>query len=203
MHRHTQGLLHRSERVKALLRKDCITQSEIAARVGVTRERVRQIAQHFEFATGTQRRAVCRINKARHRVFASPLFAGFREACKQRSLSAEPLPLHSDLRSFQLRAALVNDLKVALKVSSYNVRGYCCISSVRRSVLKRFEVFAYLLPDKRWLLLPRELAPTFPTMFALEPNLDGIGITNERRHDYHNFIDAWHLLEAQPRAICA
>jgi hypothetical protein len=43
--RHTLSVVHRKANlIRAMLERDCITQAEIARRIGLTRERVRQLA---------------------------------------------------------------------------------------------------------------------------------------------------------------
>src|SRR5262245_3499655 len=58
---HTQSTYHRqAKRIKALLAQECMTLEEIGKRIGVTRERVRQIAQLIGVDTSpASRTTVC------------------------------------------------------------------------------------------------------------------------------------------------
>jgi Sigma-70, region 4 len=57
---HRRGVLHRKcQRLRALLARDCLTFREIARRMGVSQERIRQIAQQLGAKTGHARRKDC------------------------------------------------------------------------------------------------------------------------------------------------
>lgn len=66
--RHTRSVLHQKGRlIRAMLERTCITHAEIAGRIGVTRERVRQLAQQMGFTAGRSRHAVCRMERQQRR----------------------------------------------------------------------------------------------------------------------------------------
>ena len=61
---HTKGVFHKqSGRIRALLAENCLTFTEIGSRLGVTRERVRQIAKILETAPGVERMKTCTLNR--------------------------------------------------------------------------------------------------------------------------------------------
>src|SRR5260370_36552934 len=62
--RHTLSVFHRKAKlIRAMLEPNCITHAEIARRIGVTRERVRQLALQMGFADGRTRHAICRLER--------------------------------------------------------------------------------------------------------------------------------------------
>src|SRR5260370_32720957 len=62
--RHTLSVVHRKGKlIRAMLERDCITHAEIARRIGLTRERVRQLALKMGFADGRSRHAICRMER--------------------------------------------------------------------------------------------------------------------------------------------
>src|SRR5579863_4623532 len=64
--RHTLSIAHRKAKlIRAMLERNCITHAEIARRIGVTRERARQLALKMGFADGRSRHAICRMERRR------------------------------------------------------------------------------------------------------------------------------------------
>src|SRR5207245_11633779 len=64
--RHTLSVVHRKGKlIRAMLERNCITHAEIARRIGLTRERVRQLALQLGFADGRSRHAICRMERRR------------------------------------------------------------------------------------------------------------------------------------------
>src|SRR5258708_121597 len=64
--RHTLSVVHRKGKlIRAMLERDCITHAEIARRIGLTRERGRQLALKMGFADGRSRHAICRMERRR------------------------------------------------------------------------------------------------------------------------------------------
>ena len=64
--RHTLSAIHRKGKlIRAMLERNCITHAEIARRIGLTRERVRQLALQMGFAAGRSRHAICRMERRR------------------------------------------------------------------------------------------------------------------------------------------
>src|SRR5260370_570744 len=62
--RHTLSAVHRKGKlIRAMLERNCITHAEIARRIGLTRERVRQLALQMGFADGRSRHAICRMER--------------------------------------------------------------------------------------------------------------------------------------------
>src|SRR5260370_8252502 len=68
-----------------MLERNCITHAEIARRIGVTRERVRQRALQMGFADGRSRHAICRMERRKKEM------AEFFVQAQKRGFEVEPL----------------------------------------------------------------------------------------------------------------
>src|SRR5690348_6136494 len=84
--RHTLSVLHRKAKlIRAMLERNCITHAEIARRISVTRERVRQLALQMGFADGRSRHAICRMERRKKEM------AEFFVEAQKRGFQVEPL----------------------------------------------------------------------------------------------------------------
>src|SRR5258707_7827587 len=87
---HTLSVFHRKAKlIRAMLERNCITHAEIARRIGVTRERVRQLALQMGFADGRSRHAICRMERRRKEM------AEFFVEAQKRGFAVEPLGTRS------------------------------------------------------------------------------------------------------------
>jgi len=89
--RHTLSVIHRKGKlIRAMLERDCITHAEIARRIGLTRERVRQLALKMGFADGRSRHAICRMERRRKEMAeffcASAKNAALKSNCSGRGM---------------------------------------------------------------------------------------------------------------------
>ena len=79
--RHTISVFHKKAKLlRAMLERNCITHSEIAKRIGLSRERVRQLALRMGFVDGRSRHAICRVErrkKAMPEIFVKAEERGF------------------------------------------------------------------------------------------------------------------------------
>jgi len=89
-HRHTLSVVHRKGKlIRAMLERDCITHAQIARRIGLTRERVRQLALKMGFADGRSRHAICRMERRRKEMaefFVQAQSAGLKSNCSGRGV---------------------------------------------------------------------------------------------------------------------
>src|SRR5438445_12572050 len=84
--RHALSVFHRKAKlIRAMLERNCITHAEIARRIGLTRERVRQLALQMGFAEGRSRHAICRMERRKRAMSESLLEAA------RRGVPVEPL----------------------------------------------------------------------------------------------------------------
>ena len=88
--RHTLSVFHRKAKlIRAMLERNCITHAQIARRIGLTRERVRQLALKMGFADGRSRHAICRMERRRKEMaefFVQAQSAGLKSNCSGRGV---------------------------------------------------------------------------------------------------------------------
>ena len=180
--RHAVSVFHKKAKlIRAMLERNCITHAEIARRIGLSRERVRQLALRMGFSDGKSRHAICRIERRRK---AMPEF--FVKA-KERGFAVEPLGRKS---------AYINGMICVQRQACWRAvgqRGYeYKYLSIRRPSI-RFDICAWRLPDGPFLILPKKLVGFRQTVFTpKESDHPGTAITS---HHYREYIERWSLLE--------
>jgi hypothetical protein len=180
-HFHARSVVHRKGMlIRAMLERDCITHAEIARRIGVTRERVRQLALQLGFATGRSRHAVCRMARQKKTM------AEFFVQAQKRGFEVELLGRKSAYINGKLcvqRNACWHDL---------GQKGYEYTYLSFRPPEGRFDICAWKLPDGRFLILPKNLAPSGQTTF--NPEESKHPGTASSSHHYRQHIEKWSLL---------
>jgi len=169
-----------------MLERDCITHAEIAGRIGLTRERVRQLALKMGFADGRSRHAICRVERRRKEM------AEFFVAAQQRGFSVEPLGRKRAYINGKIciqRQACWHDMAKGKYTYTF--------LSIRQPSVK-FDICAWKLPDGRFLILPRKLVGFAQTSFNPEES-DRLG-TNSSSHYYRDYLERWSLLGRPRRA---
>src|SRR5260370_26261781 len=145
--RHTLSVFHRKGKlIRAMLERNCITHAEIARRIGVTRERVRQLALQIGFADGRSRHAICRMERRRKEM------AEFFVEAQKRGFAVEPLGTRSAYINGKLcvqREAGWHDI-----VNSDHKYTYVSV----RQPEARFDICGCKLTQGRVLVLPHKLA---------------------------------------------
>jgi len=183
--RHTLSVVHRKAKlIRAMLERNCITHAEIARRIGLTRERVRQRALQMGFADGRSRHAICRMERRRKEM------AEFFVEAQRRGFAVEPLGAKSAYINGKLcvqRKACWHDVP-----KSYRKYTYLSICPPRG----RFDFCAWKLPDGRFLILPRKLTGFRQTTF--NPEESQRPGTASSSHYYREYIERWSLL-GRPR----
>src|SRR5260370_25336897 len=183
--RHTLSVVHRKGKlIRAMLERDCITHAEIAGRIGLTRERVRQLALKMGFADGRSRHAICRMERRKKEM------AEFFVQAQKRGFEVELLGT---------RTAYINGkLCIQRKACWHDVgRGeykYTYLSI--RQPRSRFDICAWKLPDGRFLILPKKLTGFRQTTF--NPEQISHHATPNSSHYYRQHIERWSLL-GRPR----
>jgi hypothetical protein len=184
---HTLSVVHRKAKlIRAMLERNCITHAEIARRIGVTRERVRQLALQMGFADGRSRHAICRMERRRKEM------AEFFVEAQKRGFAVEPLATSSAYINGKLciqRHACWHDVGKGKYRYTY--------LSIRQPSVK-FDICAWKLPDGRFLILPRKLVGFTQTTFNPEES-DRLG-TNSSSHYYRDYVERWSLLGRPRRA---
>jgi predicted XRE-type DNA-binding protein len=182
---HTRSVFHRKARlIRAMLERNCITQAEIGRRIGVTRERVRQLALQMGFADGRSRHAICRMARRKKEM------AEFFVEAQERGFQVEPLGTRSAYINGQLcvqRQACWHDMGKGKHKYTY--------LSIHQPTV-RFDICAWKLPDGRFLILPKKLVDFRQTTFNPEES-ERLG-TASSSHYYREYIERWSLL-GRPR----
>ena len=201
---HLRGAWHRNHRrILALLEKPCITYSEIALRLGLSRERVRQIARDFtNHDTGHERVKMCSFSKSYQEWEQYPRI----KSLGQVNPKLELLPIHRlydfpPKRRLLVRKLLINGYVCCLRSASH--RKYQCSPGFEVVIYGKglpseveYALF-YLAAKDCWFVFPRERVPRNRTSFILRPDIiqpGQSGYTISIRHDYQSYLNAWHLL---------
>ena len=179
--RHTLSVFHRKAKlIRAMLERNCITHAEIARRIGLSRERVRQLALRMGFADGKSRHAICRIERRRKAM------AEFFVKAEEHGFAVEPLGAKS--------AYINGKICVQRQACWRNIgkRGYQYTYICIRRPVSRFDICAWKLPDGRFLILPKEQVGFRQTVFnAEESSHPGSATTS---HYYREYIERWNVL---------
>jgi len=183
--RHVLSVFHRKAKlIRAMLERDCITHAEIARRIGVTRERVRQLALQMGFADGRSRHAICRMERRRREM------GEFFVEAQKRGFAVEPLGG---------RRAYINGKLCVQRKACWHDIGKTGYKYTYLSICRpggRFDICGWKLPDGRFLILPRKLIGFQQTTFNPEES-DHLG-TASSSHYYREHIEKWSLL-GRPR----
>ena len=179
--RHAVSVFHRKAKlIRAMLERDCITHAEIARRIGLTRERVRQLALQMGFADGRARHAVCRMARLQKQL------AEFFVKAQERGYPVEPLGA---------RSAYINGMLCVQRLACWhesgkgkNKRPYICVYRPAAS----FDICAWKFPDGRFLILPKKLVGFKQTSFNPEES-ESPGTVSSAHH-YREYIERWSLL---------
>ncbi len=184
-HRHALSVVHRKGKlIRAMLERDCITHAEIARRIGLTRERVRQLALLMGFADGRSRHAICRMERRKKEM------AEFFLQAQKRGFEVEPL----GARSAYINGKLCVQRNACWHDVGSNEHKYTFLSIRQPTV--RFDICAWKLPDGRFLILPKKLTGFRQTTFNPEES-EHLG-TASSSHYYRQHIERWSLL-GRPR----
>ena len=190
---HLRSVAHRqNRRIRALLSKPCIRFTEVGRRVGVSKERVRQIADKFCQATGRQRQLACAIITP-YKLPSNCLALKAEKVCREKGLQFQftGIPIGNRRKLFASLAIIENE-KCVLRRSSERRNGNIV---VRKPGITAKDANFMLSPisEGRWLIIPRSKWPRASTEFK-PGELQKPG-GKSKRHDWPAYIDAWHLLK--------
>ena len=189
---HLKSVGHRqNRRIRALLRQPCISFSEIGRRLGLSRERVRQIANQYYQETGRQRQHACAISKPKLPPNCLALQA--EKVCREKGLAFQFAGRPFDGRQFSASAAIIANEKCVLRRCSARKNGNIVVRKPRSNA-DDVKFMLMPMPEIRWLIVPKSKWPNKSTEFQ-SGALRRPGATC-RRHDWRAYIDAWHLLGA-------
>jgi hypothetical protein len=194
---HRLSVYHRQHRrIRGLLSSDSLSFADIGVRLGITRERVRQIARQLGMASGRQRRE----QRALHqRLPAWHERKGYRELiAKGKELGYAVTPSRVDRPEgwrFQARNVVINGWRA--HIVYMRTRGRY-LAFGRSDV--RADVYVGISPIG-FFIFPSTVWKTFPERTTFSPipcPIGQRGFTHSGRHDYLNYLEAWKLL-GRPR----
>jgi biotin operon repressor len=190
---HRLSVYHRHYRkIRGLLSNTWLSFAEIGDRFGITRERVRQIAQQLGKASGRQRQEQRTLHQ---RISAWQEQEVYRELiAKGKELGYTVAPSRRDTREgwrIEKEIVLINGWRA--HIVYMRTRGRYLI--FKRSVVRAD--FQVCISPIGFFIFPSKVWKTFPkgTSFSPNPSTSGRrGFTYSHRHDYLNYLEAWKLL---------
>jgi hypothetical protein len=190
---HRLSVYHRQHRrIRGLLCNNSLSFADIGDRLGITRERVRQIARQLGMESG-RRRLEQRVLRQRMPVWQKR--KGYRELIakgEKFGYSVTPSRVDSsDGWRFQARDVVINGWRAHIVYMTARGRYF----TFRRSDA-RADFYVGISPIG-FFIFPSKVWKTFPerTAFSPIPCPSGQrGFTHSGRHDYLNYLEAWKLL---------
>lgn len=186
---HLRSVLHcRTARLRALL-DSCLNFSIIGRRLGVSRERVRQLASNLGYKPGRERRTLCALKKREREQIEFPMIAALKQACPYRvELICRP-SARGDRRFFSTEVMILG------KRCAIHKAGYRGSDTVHFNYSRGFsghcEFSVVLIPDGRWVVCRslKSADTCFKLGERLVPGNPGVF------HGWNDRIGAWHTLE--------
>jgi biotin operon repressor len=192
-HKHRLSVYHRQHRrIRELLSNTWLSFAEIGDRFGITRERVRQIAQQLGKASGRQRQEQRTLHQ---QISAWQEQKVYRELiAKGKEHGYTVAPSRRDTRKgwrIEKEIVLINGWRA--HIVYMRTRGRYLI--FKRSVVRAD--FQVCISPIGFFIFPSKVWKTFPkgTSFSPNPSTGGrCGLAYSQRHDYLNYLEAWKLL---------
>lgn len=190
--RHLLGVFHQNAQLVLELLQTDINHSQIAQRLAISRERVRQIVERLDLPSGRDRAIATSLNRKVQDWTLDSLIQNLADAIKPYGLVVSPISTANAFRCRPkkrlvaingwvcqlLRAGWRSDLRHAYIRSPHPIQGDF--------------VLYYLTAKDRWFVVPVQYLPRVSTGFSLNPRLPG---GNNRRHDWLDYENAWDLLK--------
>jgi predicted XRE-type DNA-binding protein len=173
--------------LRKMLEEGQLMQVEIADRLGLTRERVRQLSNKWGFGTGQEQKA----KRKFERILAEMEENRFYRRAVEEGFEVNWSP--EGPKSFIVGTKLV---RVRSAPNHFISGSYKVI--VLRAPLRPADICAWKLPDGRFLIMPQELWPESQTCFRLEEPKTTKGRVLSNAHHYRDYIEAWHVLREEP-----
>ena len=208
---HKNCTWHRQyKRITRLLSRPCVNFAEIGRRTGITRERVRQIyTDILKQGTGRERAIVCAINHneelaSQAKSIVAPEVKTFWGLAESRGFTCSPVPAKTSSKyrcKYQRHALTVNGRLIVARSLLQSGRYFL----MHRPINSLAELAVHQLPDGRWMIVPHEKWPRTRTSFALTYTQHGAAraVQTSFRHDWRDYIDAWHLLAPKTESQAA
>jgi transcriptional regulator with XRE-family HTH domain len=198
---HERSTLHRyGRRIRALLDANCLTLTEIGNRVGITRERVRQIAKDYFGVTGRIRQGVCRLTRRDEKLkIQKDRLADFPIGQVMAKLNELQIPFETVLskNGIEHGRLLVNGkiCKILKCGPRTTYRHRARYRNIRPPKSHRLDFCIYVDPKHGFLVMPKDKLPKHATAFILDAPLgeNRLGAYS-LRHDFIDYLDAWDQL---------
>jgi len=197
-HQHRFSIYRRQhKKIKALLSDSTLSFAAVGKKIGITRERVRQIARQMGMATGRERREQ---NRLKEQTAAWRARAGTRQViAKCRELGYTAAPSRRDTPwgwRFEHDILLIHGWRA--HVFHIRARGRY-FAFTRSDAPADFHIGIsplgfFVVPLKEWKTFPKK------TAFAPTACTGGPGFTLSCRHNYLDFLEAWKPMKAKKRS---
>lgn len=189
------AMVETHKRIHKLLEVECLTFAEIGRRVGLSRERVRQIATTVLPVNGRERQEVCANTKALINLMRRPsrmqLFIRTIEAV---GLRWEPIWARQGVQNRYSTTQLLVEGSL-VRVQSGKARGGRA-GAVICPARTASDFTAWQIDNDRWLILPAAKVPPKQTSFVLEEPKTVRKGADSYRHDYRDYINRWDLFKS-------
>jgi hypothetical protein len=147
---HKRSLLHcHASRLRALL-DTCLNFSVIGRRLGITRERVRQLASSLGYKPGVERRTLCRLKRREDEAIERPMILALRQSCPY-PLELIRLPRAKDTLRYFATEVIILGRRCVIHKASYQSKGTIHFN-YSRGYHSLCEFSLVLIPDGRWLV---------------------------------------------------
>jgi hypothetical protein len=197
---HRAGVYHRHYKlIQSMLKDDSHSFTEIGNRVGVSREYIRQIAEKLGAAKGRERQALHTTNR---------IWKKWAEREDVRFLRAKGLEVRPVMSSCKYHRPLQKFLRVNGHLVKFGQSKHHRRARDRKYIVipNRYgtvKVDFYLLKNADiWMVIPRAKYPMLGTSFSVNPDPRYGTYTRlgrPARHDYLDYVEAWHLLKVRKR----
>jgi len=187
---HKRSLLHcRATRLRALL-DTCLNFSVIGKRLGVSRERVRQLALRLGYKSGKERRVLCRLKRREDEGIESPVIKALRRSCPYPVELIRLPSARGDLRFFATEVMILGK-RCAIHKANHQIKETLHFN-YSRGYASLCDFSLVLIPDGRWIVCRSRQSGN--TCFKLGERL--IPGRPGAFHGWNERIGAWHILES-------
>ena len=188
---HKRSVVHRrATRLHALL-DSCLNFSTIGERLGISRERVRQLASSLGYKPGRERRSLCRLKKSEKEVTESPMITALRQSCPY-PVELIRLPSTNTEIRFYKSEVMILGKRCAVCKGGFKTKTTIYFN-YSRGYVGHCEFTLVFIPDGRWVVCRNSRSPSLLWSGLGERVMPvraaAMGGWNER-------VGAWHILES-------
>ena len=185
--RHRGSFFHRRARMVIKMLDKLYSLNRIGQELGISRQRVHQIVSQLPIKSGRERQKL-RVHEAR--LERIPEVMAFIRLAKSHGLKAQPVKAGYG-QEFSRRLVMVNGYKVRLMRAPRRREG--AFGVIKPKTFGDADFAAIFLPNKKWLIVPKDKMPQAPTSFV--PEVRFPKTSGDQRHDWRDYVEAWSLLK--------